>query len=259
LAPEVLEENDYGRSVDWWGVGVVLYEMMCGRLPFYSKWVIKNKFNRYQKHFPIVPSTENTRSSSKCLFFVLGCAHCQGKAHLVVCRILQCYLRFPSRLSPEAKILLSGLLVKDPNKRLGGGPDDYREIQATAFFKPIDWEKLYHKEIEPPFKPQLSSESDTSYFDSVRHFIPCAFFASHPWLAFTFQEFTREAVQLTPPAARTGPLDTLDEMDEIHNSEWWWTGEGRKRKCLVVSSSSHFRLCPILLPPRRAWLLTARE
>jgi RAC serine/threonine-protein kinase len=37
LAPEVLEENDYGRSVDWWGVGVVMYEMMCGRLPFYSK------------------------------------------------------------------------------------------------------------------------------------------------------------------------------------------------------------------------------
>jgi RAC serine/threonine-protein kinase len=81
--------------------------------------------------------------------------------------ILQCSLRFPSRLSPEAKILLSGLLVKDPNKRLGGGPDDYREIQATAFFKPIEWEKLYRKEIEPPFKPQLSSESDTSYFDSV--------------------------------------------------------------------------------------------
>jgi RAC serine/threonine-protein kinase len=81
--------------------------------------------------------------------------------------ILQCPLRFPSRLSPEAKILLSGLLVKDPNKRLGGGPDDYREIQATAFFKPIEWEKLYRKEIEPPFKPQLSSESDTSYFDSV--------------------------------------------------------------------------------------------
>lgn len=37
LAPEVLEDNDYGRAVDWWGVGVVMYEMMCGRLPFYNK------------------------------------------------------------------------------------------------------------------------------------------------------------------------------------------------------------------------------
>lgn len=34
---QVLEDNDYGRSVDWWGLGVVMYEMMCGRLPFYSR------------------------------------------------------------------------------------------------------------------------------------------------------------------------------------------------------------------------------
>lgn len=37
LAPEVLEDNDYGRAVDWWGVGVVMYEMVCGRLPFYNR------------------------------------------------------------------------------------------------------------------------------------------------------------------------------------------------------------------------------
>uniref|UniRef100_A0A915CSZ5 non-specific serine/threonine protein kinase n=1 Tax=Ditylenchus dipsaci TaxID=166011 RepID=A0A915CSZ5_9BILA len=137
LAPEVLEDNDYGRSVDWWGVGVVMYEMMCGRLPFYSR--------EHEKLFEM---------------------------------ILQCAYRFPSRLSPEAKSLLSGLLVKDPNQRLGGGPDDAREIQCQDFFKSVDWEKLYRKEIEPPFRPQLASETDTSYFD---------------------QEFTREAVQLTPP------------------------------------------------------------
>ena len=33
----MLDDNDYGRAVDWWGVGVVMYEMMCGRLPFYSR------------------------------------------------------------------------------------------------------------------------------------------------------------------------------------------------------------------------------
>ena len=34
---QVLEDNDYGRAVDWWGLGVVMYEMMCGRLPFYNQ------------------------------------------------------------------------------------------------------------------------------------------------------------------------------------------------------------------------------
>lgn len=39
IAPpcQVLEDNDYGRAVDWWGLGVVMYEMMCGRLPFYNQ------------------------------------------------------------------------------------------------------------------------------------------------------------------------------------------------------------------------------
>ncbi|KAL0829487.1 hypothetical protein ABMA28_004249 [Loxostege sticticalis] len=37
LAPEVLEDTDYGPAVDWWGVGVVMYEMACGRLPFYNR------------------------------------------------------------------------------------------------------------------------------------------------------------------------------------------------------------------------------
>jgi len=36
LAPEIVEENGYGRAVDWWAVGVVMYEMMCGRLPFFN-------------------------------------------------------------------------------------------------------------------------------------------------------------------------------------------------------------------------------
>lgn len=37
VCPQVLEDNDYGRAVDWWGLGVVMYEMMCGRLPFYNQ------------------------------------------------------------------------------------------------------------------------------------------------------------------------------------------------------------------------------
>ncbi|XP_058472692.1 serine/threonine-protein kinase N2 [Solea solea] len=34
LAPEVLTDNNYTRSVDWWGFGVLVYEMMVGESPF---------------------------------------------------------------------------------------------------------------------------------------------------------------------------------------------------------------------------------
>lgn len=114
------------RAVDWWGLGVVLYEMLCGRLPFYSR--------EHEKLFEL---------------------------------ILNGSIRFPSALHTDARVLLTGLLVKDPAMRLGGGPEDWQAIVKQKFFASIDWNKIYRKEVEPPFKPQLTSETDTSYFDQV--------------------------------------------------------------------------------------------
>ena len=31
---QILEEKDYGASVDWWALGVLMYEMMAGQPPF---------------------------------------------------------------------------------------------------------------------------------------------------------------------------------------------------------------------------------
>nr|UAJ21407.1 RAC serine/threonine-protein kinase [Cyrtorhinus lividipennis] len=150
LAPEVLEDNDYGRAVDWWGIGVVMYEMMCGRLPFYNR--------------------------DHDVLFTL---------------ILMEEVKFPRTISSEARDLLGGLLVKDPNRRLGGGPDDAKDIKAHPFFSSINWTDLYQKKIPPPFKPQVTSETDTRYFDS---------------------EFTGESVELTPP--ENGPLNSIAEEND---------------------------------------------
>uniref|UniRef100_A0A3B5LFQ5 non-specific serine/threonine protein kinase n=1 Tax=Xiphophorus couchianus TaxID=32473 RepID=A0A3B5LFQ5_9TELE len=110
LAPEVLEDNDYGRAVDWWGLGVVTYEMMCGRLPFYNQ--------DHEKLFELILMEE---------------------------------IKFPRTLSADAKSLLSGLLIKDPNKRLGGGPDDAKEIMRHSFFGTIDWQDVYDKKVSTAF------------------------------------------------------------------------------------------------------------
>lgn len=34
MAPEIIEEQPYDRSIDWWTFGVLMYEMLLGRAPF---------------------------------------------------------------------------------------------------------------------------------------------------------------------------------------------------------------------------------
>lgn len=148
IAPEVIEDNDYGRQVDWWALGVVMYEMVFGRLPFFNQ-------NRE-----------------------------------VLCEmIVREKVHFRRSISRELQDILSRLLEKSPSKRLGSGPGDYKEIQAHDFFAPINWNDLAKRKVPPPFKPLVTSETDTRYFDS---------------------EFTGESVELTPPDP-AGPLSSIIE------------------------------------------------
>eukprot|EP00158_Paraphelidium_tribonemae_P006437 Partr_v1_DN27817_c1_g1_i2_m22565 putative serine threonine protein kinase len=128
LAPELLIGNGYTKVVDWWTLGVLLYEMMVGIPPFYSE----NTNEMYRKILsdPLVFPEDNPGEGSV--------------------------------MSPVAKSLLKELLERDPLKRLGAnGPE---EIKKHAFFSNINWDQLYRKMITPPFRPNVASASDTSNF-----------------------------------------------------------------------------------------------
>ncbi|NXC68124.1 KS6A3 kinase, partial [Anhinga anhinga] len=79
--------------------------------------------------------------------------------------ILKAKLGMPQFLSPEAQSLLRMLFKRNPANRLGAGPDGVEEIKRHAFFSKIDWNKLYRREIHPPFKPATGRPEDTFYFD----------------------------------------------------------------------------------------------
>lgn len=67
-------------------------------------------------------------------------------------------LQIPSYISPQAKDLLVKLLNKNPKQRLG--VQDKNEIKKHPFFKGIDWNKLYNRDIQPPIHLKMEEEGD---------------------------------------------------------------------------------------------------
>jgi atypical protein kinase C iota type len=150
IAPEMLRGESYDFSVDWWALGVLCFEMMAGRTPF--------NINENASENPDLNTEDH-------LFQV----------------ILEKPIRIPRNLSVKATSLLKGFLQKAAADRLGS-QDGLREIQQHAFYKTIDWNALEQRLIQPPYKPQVTSERDLSNIDEL---------------------FTKEDVCLTPETPRT--------------------------------------------------------
>jgi serum/glucocorticoid-regulated kinase 2 len=114
LAPELLLGQGYTKTVDWWTLGVLLYEMLTGLPPFYD---------------------ENTNEMYR--------------------KILSEPLHFPGPevVPPAAKDLLTKLLNRKPDQRLGA--QGASEIKSHPFFHSIDWRKLLQRKYEPTFKPNV--------------------------------------------------------------------------------------------------------
>ncbi|KAK2939600.1 AGC-kinase, C-terminal [Fusarium oxysporum f. sp. vasinfectum] len=122
LAPELLMGQGYNKTVDWWTLGVLLYEMLTGLPPFYD---------------------ENTNEMYR--------------------KILSEPLHFSDVVPPAAKDLLTKLLNRNPEERLGANGS--AEIKAHPFFHAIDWRKLLQRKYEPTFKPSVADALDTANFD----------------------------------------------------------------------------------------------
>lgn len=134
------------KTIDWWTLGVLLYEMLAGLPPFYDgSFVFLPRRVPTSSHIPLF-STEVTDKMYK--------------------KILHNPLVFGDEISPLARSILTGLLNRDPSQRLG--VNGAEEIKRHPFFaQHIDFERLSHKKIQPPFKPSVSSPVDVSNFDTV--------------------------------------------------------------------------------------------
>lgn len=127
ISPELLRGEDYDFSVDWWALGVLLYEMLAGKSPF-----------------------DTTDANEDILFQT----------------ILERTIRIPRSLSVRAQNILRAFLKKNPSERLGCDPErGFSEIKSNDFFKGIDWDSLERRQVKPPYTPPTESDRDLAHFD----------------------------------------------------------------------------------------------
>ncbi|XP_026946703.1 ribosomal protein S6 kinase alpha-4 isoform X3 [Sagmatias obliquidens] len=128
MAPEIIRsKSGHGKAVDWWSLGILLFELLTGASPF------------------TLEGERNTQAE-------------------VSRRILKCSPPFPPRIGPVAQDLLQRLLCKDPKKRLGAGHQGAQEVKNHPFFQGLDWAALAARKIPAPFRPQIRSELDVGNF-----------------------------------------------------------------------------------------------
>ncbi|XP_072348008.1 protein kinase C eta type [Scyliorhinus torazame] len=126
IAPEILQELQYGSSVDWWALGVLLYEMLCGQPPFEAENE-DDLFESILNDEVLYPVWLSDRAIAILKAFMiknpnkrLGCVTAQGGE--------QAILNHP-------------------------------------FFQGIDWDLLEQRRVKPPFKPRIKTSRDVNNFD----------------------------------------------------------------------------------------------
>ena len=127
LAPEIIKGEGYDENIDWWSLGIILYEMICGVPPFYD--------DNLNKIYDLIQNTE------------------VSFPHNIY-------------LSDDVKDIIFNLLKKDVKERLGYS-SGIVEIKNHSFFKGINFQDIENKKIEAPFIPKIDNSTDVQNFDEI--------------------------------------------------------------------------------------------
>ncbi|KAL4801471.1 kinase-like domain-containing protein [Aspergillus unguis] len=129
LAPEVVASKGYNKSVDWWSLGILIFEMLCGFTPFWD----------------------------------------QGSPVKIYQNILAGRIKFPPYLHPDAVDLLSRLITSDLTKRLGNLHAGSEDIKNHPWFAEVTWDRLLRKEIDAPYVPPIrGGQGDASQYENYQ-------------------------------------------------------------------------------------------
>ncbi|KAL1492087.1 hypothetical protein ABEB36_012581 [Hypothenemus hampei] len=118
MAPEVIDNERYSFSPDWFSFGCLVYEMIEGQAPFRAR---REKVKREEVDRRVKSEQE----------------------------------RYSNKFSEDSKSFCQQLLVKNPTDRLGGKADRQGAslVKQHPFFQTINWRRLEAGIVDPPFVP----------------------------------------------------------------------------------------------------------
>ncbi|XP_055858037.1 microtubule-associated serine/threonine-protein kinase 3 isoform X2 [Episyrphus balteatus] len=109
IAPEVILRQGYGKPVDWWSMGIILYEFIIGCVPFFGE-TPEELFAHTVNDDIEWPDTDDWT------------------------------------VQPESKDLITQLLQQNPRDRLGTG--GAHEVKEHLYFDGLDWNSLLRQKAE---------------------------------------------------------------------------------------------------------------
>ncbi|KAH8816796.1 camp-dependent protein kinase A [Xylogone sp. PMI_703] len=127
LAPEVIQSKGHTTAVDWWALGILIYEFVTGYPPFWHQ----NPMEIYKQ---IV---------SKPVLFP----------------------QTPV-ISEATKDIIRSFCTVDRSKRLGNMVGRAARVKAHPFFAGVNWDEVYERKHKGPIIPPVRFIGDTQCFDT---------------------------------------------------------------------------------------------
>ncbi|XP_018110483.1 G protein-coupled receptor kinase 5 isoform X2 [Xenopus laevis] len=116
MAPEVIKNERYTFSPDWWGLGCLIYEMIEGQSPFRAR---KERVKREEVEKRVQEEQES----------------------------------YSAKFTEDAKSICQMLLTKDPKQRFGCKEHGADEVKQHPFLRNINFKRLEAGIMKPPFVP----------------------------------------------------------------------------------------------------------
>eukprot|EP00929_Paragymnodinium_shiwhaense_P115328 TRINITY_DN840_c0_g2_i2.p1 TRINITY_DN840_c0_g2~~TRINITY_DN840_c0_g2_i2.p1 ORF type:complete len:794 (-),score=285.62 TRINITY_DN840_c0_g2_i2:180-2561(-) len=133
FAPELIASTGHTNAVDWWTLGILLFELMAGHPPFESAYPMQI-YSKVMKGIGKVP--------------------------------------FPPKCQGPVGDLVKALLKKEPSERLPMRPGAVQNIKDHKWYNGFDWDSFTKLTMEPPYKPVVKSKKDVANFSARKEDMP---------------------------------------------------------------------------------------